>query len=104
MFSTSRVVLVVLAAALLALQYRLWVSPQGLRKVFRLHEEVQAQRDENARLVRRNELLAAEVKDLREGVEAIEERARHDLGMIREQETFYRSVPAHPVSQPAQQR
>ncbi len=88
----ARLLLVLLTLAFAALQYQLWVTPKGMREVFRLSGEAQAQREENAELARRNALLAAEVADLREGLEAVEERARTDLGMIRDNETFYRSA------------
>jgi cell division protein FtsB len=78
---------------LLALQSQLWLSPQGMREVFRLRGEIETQQQRNAELARRNALLTAEVTDLRDGLAALEERARTDLGMIRDSETFYRSVP-----------
>ena len=67
----------------LALQYRLWFSDGGIREVRRLQNAVIAQDTENAELKARNEQLAAEVKDLKEGLDAVEERARSDLGMVR---------------------
>ncbi|MCZ8131320.1 MAG: cell division protein FtsB [Steroidobacteraceae bacterium] len=86
----------VLAAALLlvlaALQYRLWVSDDGVRSLFSLGESVAQQQAENETLLRRNEQLAAEVKDLKEGLAALEERARNDLGMIGADETFFQVV------------
>lgn len=81
-----RVVLVILVILLLALQFRLW---QEYRNVQVLHDLVAAQQEENARLWARNEALAAEVEDLREGLEAIEERARSELGLIGEDEEFF---------------
>ncbi|MEO0421736.1 MAG: septum formation initiator family protein [Pseudomonadota bacterium] len=86
-----RALLISLLAAFVLLQYQLWLTPQGLREVFRLGAELDQLREENAGLVRRNAKLDAEVADLREGLGAIEERARTDLGMIRDDETFYRS-------------
>jgi len=91
----------VLLTALLALQYRLWISDDGMRDVWRLESAIDAQRQENARLRERNLTLAAEVRDLKEGRTAIEERARTDLGMIGANETFFQVVPpdpAHPAS------
>jgi cell division protein FtsB len=85
-----------LAAALLivlaALQYRLWVSDEGSRAVFTLRGTVAAQSAENAALTRRNDQLVAEVKDLKEGLAALEERARNDLGMIGAHESFFQVV------------
>ncbi len=86
-----RALLVGLIAAFALLQYQLWLTPQGMREVFRLGAELDRLREGNADLVRRNALLDAEVADLREGLGAIEERARADLGMIRDDETFYRT-------------
>jgi cell division protein FtsB len=82
-------VIAVLVVLLLALQYRLWVSDDGLREVARLRDAIAEQRLENERLRERNRTLAAEVQDLKKGTTAIEERARTDLGMIRNSETFY---------------
>jgi cell division protein FtsB len=93
-----RVVAVLLIAALLALQYRLWVSPNGMRDFWRSEAAIEAQRSENARLAERNRRLAAEVTDLKEGRAAIEERARTDLGMIAADETFFQVLPAPPAS------
>ncbi|MFO7305280.1 MAG: cell division protein FtsB [Gammaproteobacteria bacterium] len=85
-----------LAAALLVvlvlLQYRLWLGDGGMREVRRLRAEIAAQMQENEALRERNRTLAAEVQDLKKGTAAIEERARTDLGMIGEGETFYQVV------------
>jgi cell division protein FtsB len=84
-----RIVAIVLLVLVLALQYRLWVSDGGMREVWRLRDEVSAQRAENEKLKDRNRTLLAEVQDLKQGKTAIEERARTDLGMVRSDETFY---------------
>lgn len=85
-----------LAAGLLVLlaflQYRLWLGEGGMREVVRLRGEISAQLEENAQFRERNRTLAAEVQDLKKGTTAIEERARTDLGMIRQGETFYQVV------------
>lgn len=81
------------AALLLLLQYRLWLSPDGVHEVLRLQTAVSAQQAENERLLERNRQLAAEVRDLKQGYAALEERARSDLGMIAGNETFYQVVP-----------
>jgi cell division protein FtsB len=93
---TARVVAALLIAALLALQYRLWISPDGMRDLWRTEAAIEAQSAENARLEERNRRLAAEVRDLKEGRAAIEERARTDLGMIGTNETFFQVMPADP--------
>jgi len=87
-----RIVAGLMFAAVLALQYRLWVSPNGMRDVWRTEAAIEAQAAENARLRGRNSTLAAEVRDLKEGRAAIEERARTDLGMIGTNETFFQVV------------
>ena len=75
------------------LQYRLWVSPDGIREMGRLEAGVSAQRGENAVLAARNARLAAEVRDLKQGLTALEERARSELGMVAPRESFYQVVP-----------
>jgi cell division protein FtsB len=92
-----------LAAALLLLQYRVFVSSDGIREVLRLQDAVAAQQAENARLAERNRQLAAEVHDLKQGYAALEERARTELGMIAGNESFYQVVPqkaAAPAAMP----
>ena len=85
-----------LAVAVVLLQYRIWVSGDGVRDVERLKVAVAAQRAQNDQLAERNRQLAAEVRDLKTGMDALEERARSDLGMIGHSETFYQVVPPHP--------
>ncbi len=80
---------VLLIVLLLWLQYRLWMGNGSLTEVHHLEQAKQAQAEENARLLERNQSLAAEVHDLKHGFEAIEEQARSELGMIRKDETFY---------------
>ena len=63
-----------------------------MKNVWLLDDAIAAQVEENAQLNERNQTLAAEVDDLKQGYEAIEERARHELGMIKEGETFYQVV------------
>ena len=82
-----------LLAITLAIQYRLWVSSDGVREVAQLREAVAVQRAENEKLQQRNAQLAAEVRDLKQGFSALEERARSDLGMISRNETYYQVVP-----------
>ena len=84
-----RALIVILGVALLALQYRLWLSDDGFRAAWSLDRAVEDQKAENAQLTDRNDHLEAEVRDLKDGLEAVEEIARNDLGMIIEGETFY---------------
>ncbi len=81
-----------LLVLLLVLQYRLWVGDGSLAEVWDLYQQVEAQKEENRRLRERNQALDAEVKDLKQGLEAIEERAREELGMIRDDEVFYQII------------
>jgi len=83
---------IALFAALLLLQYRLWLSNDGVSEVLRLHAAVVARGADNARVSERNRQLAAEVHDLKQGYSALEERARSDLGMIAGNESFYQVV------------
>lgn len=83
---------IILVIALLALQYRLWMGEGSIASVVSLNREIAKQKEENARLRERNRLLAAEVDALKQGKDAIEERARNDMGMIKEGETFFMIV------------
>jgi len=92
----------ILLVAVLLLQYRLWVSDEGISEVWTLSTAVASQRAENDQLRERNRQLRAEVVDLKQGLTALEERARHDLGMVGSSETFYQvvepgTVPAEPA-------
>lgn len=82
-----------LGVVLLLLHYRLWLSSDGISELWRLRSATEAQRQQNAALSERNRQLAAEVRDLKQGYAALEERARNDLGMIGRNETFYQVVP-----------
>ena len=96
-----RVFAVALLLVFAALQYRLWVSDDGIGSVSTLRASVKAQAAENEALVRRNDQLVAEVKDLKEGLAALEERARNDLGMIGANESFFQVVEGEPRTAPA---
>ena len=89
-----RSLLAILIVALVLLQAKLWLGEGGYSDVQRLRERVAEQERENVALRERNQTLRAEVEDLREGLDAVEERARSELGMIREDEEFYLVVPA----------
>jgi cell division protein FtsB len=92
-----------LAVVVILLQCRVWFSADGVRAVARLRQAVAAQRIQNDQLAERNQQLAAEVRDLKTGMAALEERARSDLGMIAHDETFYQVVPARPPGAPQAQ-
>ena len=87
-----KLVLVVLVALLMVLQFRLWVGDGSIAEVWRLRQAVAMQTEENAVLRARNQRLDAEVRDLKEGLSAVEERARRDMGMVGKDETFYQIV------------
>jgi cell division protein FtsB len=87
-----RWIALVLLILLIALQVHLWTGQGGLREVWRLEQRVSEQKAENERLKKRNETLSAEVEDLKHGEEAIEERARSELGLLKPGETFYQVV------------
>ncbi len=93
-----RIFVIILGLSVALLQYRLWVSDQGMREVWRLTAAVDAQRAANREQRERNRELLAEVTDLKVGLSALEERARSELGMVGERETFYQIVtPATPA-------
>jgi len=85
--------LAILVVAVVLLQLKMWFGEGGYRDVQRLAERVEEQARENEMLAQRNQELQAEVEDLRQGLQAIEERARSELGMIKEGEEFYLVVP-----------
>lgn len=91
----------ILLVVLVLLQYRLWVSDEGIREVWTLTSAVEVQRAENTELQDRNRQLRAEVRDLKQGMTALEERARHDLGMVGTSETFYQVVETSHLAAPA---
>ena len=92
-----RVFIALLVLVTLYLQYALWFERGGVRDVRKLEQTVTLQRAEIAQLRERNEELAAEVADLKQGLEAIEERARNEMGMIKEDEVFFRINEPEPV-------
>jgi cell division protein FtsB len=79
----------ILLLLLAGLQYRLWVGNDSLAQVTDLTQQIADQRAENEILLERNRVLDAEVLELKKGMETVEERARHELGMIKEGETLY---------------
>ena len=91
MLLVTRWVSLMLLLMLAGLQVKLWVSG-GMRDVWRIELAVRHQESENAKQQARNEQLAAEVSDLKEGAEAVEERARSELGMVKNDEVFYQVI------------
>lgn len=84
--------LIALLVLFTALQYRLWVAEGSWADVARLEREIAEQQQRNDQLQERNRVLAVEVSALKDGLDSIEERAREDLGMIEEGETFFMVV------------
>jgi cell division protein FtsB len=76
------------------LQHRLWFGKNSVPDYLALEQEVKREIADNNKLKQRNKLLYADTDDLKSGVEAIEERARNELGMIKENETFFRVIPS----------
>lgn len=84
-----RAVTLILTVLLLLLQYPLWIGKGSWLKVWDMNRQLEAQQQVNQQTRTRNELLDAEVRDLKQGTEAAEERARSELGMIKRDEVFY---------------
>ena len=104
-----KILALTLAALILLLQYPLWLGRGSWLRVWDLDRQVQARKDANARLQVRNSALDAEVRDLKQGFDAVEERARCELGMIKNDEVFFQVVPpaapargAKPAGEPRQ--
>jgi cell division protein FtsB len=84
-----KVLAAVLVALIVLLQYPLWLGKGGWLRVWDVDRQVQAQKDQNAKVQKRNAALDAEVRDLKQGLEAVEERARYELGMVKQDEVFF---------------
>jgi len=87
-----KTIIAALAILFVLLQFKLWFGEGSMKDVWRLDDAIAVQAAENAQLKERNQALAAEVADLKQGYDAVEARARYELGMIREGETFYQIV------------
>lgn len=86
-----------LAALILLIQYPLWLGRGSWLRVWEVGQQIHTQRETNRRLQARNNALDAEVRDLKVGLEAIEERARNELGMIRQDEIFFQVLEEAPA-------
>jgi cell division protein FtsB len=95
-----RIFVVILGLAVVLLQYRLWVSEQGMHEVARLQGAIDVQAQANREQRDRNRQLAAEVDNLKVGFAALEERARSELGMVGKSETFFQVVKSQPAASP----
>lgn len=87
-----RWLIAILMVLLLGLQYRLWFGEPNLPDIWQLDAKIELQKNINSELSQRNSELEAEVLDLKKGQSALEERARSELGMVQEGETFYQLV------------
>ena len=82
----------ILAALIVAIQFPLWLGKGGWLRVWEIGEQLSTQRGKNARLEARNSAIAADVRDLKQGRDALEERARYELGLVRPDEVFFQVV------------
>ncbi|MGA8054372.1 MAG: cell division protein FtsB [Burkholderiales bacterium] len=87
-----RVLAASLAVLLLLIQYPLWLGKGGWLRVWEIDRQLAGQKSKNGELEARNAALEAEVRDLKEGFDAIEERARYELGMVKQDEVFFQIV------------
>ena len=97
-----------LVALIALIQYPLWLGKGSWSRVWDVDQQIKSQRDKNTRLQTRNTVLEAEVRDLKQGTEAIEERARSELGMIKQDEVFFQLLepgqsapPPPPTAKPS---
>lgn len=92
-----RLLAITLVALILLIQYPLWLGKGGLLRVWEMERQIETQRETNDRMQARNAALDAEVRDLKQGLEAVEERARNELGMIRRDEIFFQVLEGAPA-------
>ena len=95
-----RALTLTLAALIVLIQYPLWLGKGSWFRVWEVDQQIRAQREANRQLQARNSALEAEVRDLKVGLDAIEERARSELGMIRQDEIFFQVLEAAPAAAP----
>jgi len=93
-----KVLAAILGALIVAIQYPLWLGKGGWLRVWEVERQLAEDRSHNRRLQLRNAALAAEVHDLKEGLEAIEERARYEQGMVKKDEIFFQIIESPPPS------
>ena len=95
--SEMRILNAILLTLLVVLQFKLWFGDGGLRELWQLENAVELQNQQNQQLIDRNQSLAAEVNDLKTGTEALEERARSELGLVQPDEEFVQVVESRPT-------
>ena len=96
-----KILIGILIILLIGLQYKLWFGDGGLSEVVQLSKELESQKEKLRLLEERNLILEAQVLDLQNGLDAYEEKARNDLGMIKQGETFIQLIPAEKSSDDA---
>jgi len=87
-----KIIALILLILLIWLQYKIWLQDGGIPEVLQLQKEVDIEQSEVKKLQERNQSLDAEVKDLKKGLDAIEERARSEMGMIKKGEVYYQVI------------
>ena len=90
----------VLSVLIVLIQFPLWLGKGGWLRVWDLDRQVQAQKDQNLKVQKRNVALDAEVRDLKQGLDAVEERARYELGMVKQDEVFFQIVEPKQAAEP----
>jgi len=95
-----RVLTLILVILIASLQYPLWLGKGSWLRVWDLSRQIETQKEANAALKVRNDTLDAEVRDLKQGYAAIEERARSELGMVKQDEVFYQVMEKSPEPKP----
>lgn len=91
-----RPIFIILILALVALQYKLWFGDTGVRHWKRLENEIAQHTEENEKSLLRNQVLEADIEELKQGDQALEEQARHELGMVKEGEKYYQFMDNKP--------
>ncbi len=93
-----KILITILILVLVGLQYKLWFGDGSLSEVVQLTRELELQKQKLQELESRNRILEAQVLDLQNGLDAFEEKARNDLGMIKQGETFIQLIPEKEAS------
>lgn len=93
-----RLLMVTVLGLFVVLQVRLWSGDNGIAELRELRQDIERQQATNQQLAQRNQLLHADIHDLRNAQDAVEERARNELGLIKQDETFFRLVRLGPDS------
>ena len=99
--TTVKLLAIALTALLVLIQHPLWLGRGGILRGVEMERQVRAQHAVNERLLGRNQALEAEVRDLKQGLDAIEERARSELGLIRQDEVFFQIIESASAAGPA---